>query len=165
MTSVIRVKSNVSGGGPGCGSWRGAFSSTTEVWDGGWRAVTVSGCLLRSLLKPILSDCRGKRRKLEPVGETERKSMELLETILSLGTTLTHAARMAFSCSLYLSLTPSFPFISPLFLTFFLIFLWSWANVWPPPIFFPSTVDSIASNNAKLNWMISRLYPEIWSST
>lgn len=81
----------------------GAFSSTTEVWDGGWRAVTVSGCLLRSLLKPILSDCRGKRRKLEPVGETERKSMELLETILSLGTTLTLTQLAWLSPALYTS--------------------------------------------------------------
>lgn len=46
-----------------------AFSSMVEVCDGGWRAVraiTVCGCLLRSLLRPILSvsaggnaECRG----------------------------------------------------------------------------------------------------------
>lgn len=37
----------------------GAFSSTAEVWDGGWRAVMACGCLLRSLLKPILSKTAG----------------------------------------------------------------------------------------------------------
>lgn len=58
MTSVIRVESNVSRGelvvvvG-------GAFSSTTEVRDRGWRAVMAGGCLLRSLLKPILSVTAG----------------------------------------------------------------------------------------------------------
>lgn len=67
MTSVIRVESNVSGGVGGWGGG-GAFSSTVEVWDGGWRVlrVVVCGCLLRSLLRPILSvtaggsgECRG----------------------------------------------------------------------------------------------------------
>lgn len=44
----------------------GAFSSTAEVWDGGWRPVTVSGCLLRSLLKSILwMTAGGKRRASE----------------------------------------------------------------------------------------------------
>lgn len=87
VTSVIRVESNVSGRGGG------AFSSTAEVWDGGWRAVRavmVCGCLLRSLLEPILSvTAGGSGRRRRPVEETEGKSMELLETILSLGTTLT----------------------------------------------------------------------------
>lgn len=69
-----------------------ALSLTAEVWDGGWRAaraVMVGGCLLRSLLKPILSvTAGGSRERQRPVEETERKSMELLETILSLCTTL-----------------------------------------------------------------------------
>lgn len=88
MTSVICVESNVSGGGARGGAG-GAFSSTVEVWDGGWRAVMVGGCLLRSLLKPILpvtAGGSGQRRRLAE--ETERKSMELRETILWLGTTL-----------------------------------------------------------------------------
>lgn len=88
MTSVICVESNVSRGGAR-GGGGGSFSLTVEVWDGGWRAVMVGGCLLRSLLKPILpvtAGGSGQRRRLAK--ETERKSMELRETILWLGTTL-----------------------------------------------------------------------------
>lgn len=93
-----------------------AFSSMAEVWDGGWRAlraVMVGGCLLRSLLKPILSltaggsgDCR------RPGEETERKSMKLLETILLLGTTLTQLSYL--SRSLYTSAWPLLSLLFPL---------------------------------------------------
>lgn len=38
----------------GRGGGKRAFSSTMEVGEGGWSAVMVGGCLLRSLLRPIL---------------------------------------------------------------------------------------------------------------
>lgn len=74
----------------------------------------IGRCLLRSLLKPILSVTAGGRTEhRRPAEETESKSMERLETILPLGTalTLTPLSRL-FCCSLYLSLTP-FYFHSP----------------------------------------------------
>lgn len=107
LTAAICVESNVSGGGR---QEAGAFSLTAEVWDGGWRAAAAGRCLLRSLLKPILSvTAGGSGEHRRPAEETESKSMERLETILSLGTTLTLTP---LSCSLYLSLTP-FYFHSP----------------------------------------------------
>lgn len=106
----------------------GAFSSTAEVWDGGWRAVIVCGCLLRSLLKPILSvTAGGSGERWRPVEETERKSMELLETILLLGTTLALTQLSWLSPNLSIpQLDPSFfSFISTLHLTVHLSFLTS----------------------------------------
>lgn len=43
----------------GAAERRGAFNSTMEVWLGGWRAVTVGGSPLRSLLGLILSATAG----------------------------------------------------------------------------------------------------------
>lgn len=64
----------------------------------------VCGCLLRSLLKPILSvTAGGSGERRRPVEETESKSMELLETILSLGTTLTLTQLSWLSPALYTS--------------------------------------------------------------
>lgn len=121
MTSVIHVESKVSGGGV-CvsGGGGGAFSSTPEVWDGGWRAVRavmVGGCLLRSLLKPILSlTAGGSGERRRPVEETEGK-INGAAGDHPLARHDTRTALVAFSCSLYLSLTPSFPFIATLHLT------------------------------------------------
>lgn len=81
-----------------------AFSSTSEVGDGGWRPVVVGGCLLRSLLRPthpVTAGGGGESRR--PVEETEGKSMKLLETILSLGTTLTLTQLSSLSPALYTS--------------------------------------------------------------
>lgn len=116
VTSVIRVESNVSGGGAG---WGGAFSSMVEVWDGGWRAVRavmVGGCPLRSLLKPILSVAAGGGgESRRPVEETEGKINGAAgDHPLARHDAHSHTALVAFSCSLYLSLTHSFPFISTL---------------------------------------------------
>lgn len=110
VTSVICVESNVSGRGGG------AFSSTAEVWDGGWgavRAVTAGGCPLRSLLKPILSVTAGGsgERRRPGRGDGEEINGAAGDHPLARHDAHTHTA---LSCSLYLSLTPSFPFISTL---------------------------------------------------
>lgn len=67
-----------------------------------------------------LCDCGGSVEPQRPIEETGRKSMELLETILSLATMFTLAQ---LSCSVYLSLTP-FCLIASDFLS-------SWASVAP----------------------------------
>lgn len=84
----------------GAAEVRGAFSSTMEVGFGGWRAVTVCGCLLRSLLGLILSVTAG---GTDRVGGQSRKSMELLETILSLRTLPTLTQLSGLSPALYTS--------------------------------------------------------------
>lgn len=137
----------------------GAFSSVAEVWDGGWkalRAVVVSGCLLRSLLKPILcvtaggsGDCR------RPVEEKERKSMKLLETIFSLGTTLTLTRLSRLLLRSIPQLDPFFPFYFHSPSSAAPRFLLSHAGVFSP---FPSisSLDSSASLNARLIYIEHR---------
>lgn len=91
----------------------GAFSSTVEVWDGGWRAVMVRGCLLRSLLKPILSVTAGGSGELR--GDGEKINGAAGDHPLARHDTHTHTALVGFFCSVYLSLTPFFSFFhSPL---------------------------------------------------
>ncbi|CAK6949935.1 Hypothetical predicted protein [Scomber scombrus] len=167
VTSVIHVESNVRGGDAG----GGAFSSTAEVWDGGWRvvrAVMVCGCLLRSLLRPILSVTAGgsgqRRGRFE---ETERKINGAAgDHPLALHDAHTHTALMAFSCFLYLSLSPSFPFTTTLHLPVCL----SYCRPQPvsvsflhfSPRFLPRR-SYFTSNKANMYWTFARLDPEICS--
>lgn len=92
------------------GDGRGAFSSTTEVGDASWRAVMVGGCLLRSLLKPILPMTAGgggeARRQRENQWSYRRPS--------SGSARLPHSHGSQSSLLLFIhQLDPCFPFISP----------------------------------------------------
>lgn len=95
---------------------RGAFSSTTEVWDGRLESGHGRWVSAEVFVKAhSLRDRGGKRRESEAGrGDGEEINGAAGDHPLARHGAHTHAALMAFSRSLYLSLTPTFPFIPPL---------------------------------------------------
>lgn len=104
VTSELSVESNVSlGGRSGRGGQWGFYLSSGGL---GQRLESGPGQRVSAevfVAAHSLCDCGGSVEHQRPIEETGRKSMELLETILSLGTMFTLTQ---LSCSVYLSLTP-----------------------------------------------------------
>lgn len=148
-----------------------AFSSTTmfRVHRREVRTSMASGRLLRSLLEPILFvTAGGNGEHWRPVDETEEINGAAGDHLPARHDTHIRIALRVLSCSLYRSLTHSFPFISTLYLTVCLSSCCpKTASLWP----FPSTYWAIVcaenllpSLNVQLVREVSIMDNNCWAS-